>query len=74
MEYKNKRTGAIFNSPCVISGGNWELVEEDKNDSSEFKKLKKLNKEQLAALLEEKEIEYTPEQTKDELIELLIKE
>jgi hypothetical protein len=74
MEYKNKRTGAIFNSPCVISGGNWELVEEVKNDSTEIKKLKKLNKKQLAALLEEKEIEYTPEQTKDELIELLIKE
>lgn len=71
MTYKNIKTGAIVDSASIIKGKNWVEV---KNDSTEIKKLKKLNKEQLAALLEEKEIEYTPEQTKDELIELLIKE
>lgn len=71
MEYKNIKTGAVIDSLSVIKGKNWVEV---KNDSTEIKKLKKLNKEQLAALLEEKEIEYTPEQTKDELIELLTKE
>lgn len=71
MTYKNIKTGAVVDSTSIIKGKNWVEV---KNDSTEIKKLKKLNKEQLAALLEEKEIEYTPEQTKDELIELLIKE
>jgi hypothetical protein len=71
MTYKNIKTGAIVDSASIINGKNWVEV---KNDSTEIKKLKKLNKEQLAALLEEKEIEYTPEQTKDELIELLTKE
>lgn len=71
MTYKNIKTGAIVDSASIIKGKNWVEV---KNDSTEIKKLKKLNKEQLAALLEEKEIEYTPEQTKDELIELLTKE
>lgn len=24
MVYKNNRTGAVIDSPCVISGGDWE--------------------------------------------------
>ncbi|EOS7926500.1 MULTISPECIES: hypothetical protein [Enterococcus] len=27
MRYKNKVTGAVFDSPFAISGGNWALVE-----------------------------------------------
>lgn len=27
MIYKNSKTGAVINSPCNISGGNWELQE-----------------------------------------------
>lgn len=26
MKYKNTKTGAIIYSPCVISGGDWEVV------------------------------------------------
>ena len=29
MEYKNMKTGATFSSPCVISGGDWILAEEE---------------------------------------------
>lgn len=28
MKYKNTKTGAIINSPCVIKGKNWIEVEE----------------------------------------------
>ena len=27
MKYKNTKTGAIFDSPCVISGGDWVAEE-----------------------------------------------
>lgn len=29
MEYKNMKTGATFSSPCIISGGDWILAEEE---------------------------------------------
>lgn len=29
MEYKNMKTGTTFSSPCVISGGDWILAEEE---------------------------------------------
>ncbi|EMF0203435.1 hypothetical protein NXK88_002708 [Enterococcus hirae] len=29
MEYKNTKTGVTFSSPCVISGGDWVLVEKE---------------------------------------------
>lgn len=28
MEYKNTKTGATFSSSCVISGGDWVLIED----------------------------------------------
>ena len=36
MEYKNTKTGVTFSSPCVISGGDWVLVEKEQvsNDNS----------------------------------------
>lgn len=27
MIYKNMKTGAVIDSPCIISGGDWELQE-----------------------------------------------
>jgi hypothetical protein len=29
MEYKNTKTGAIIDSPCVIKGNNWIEVKEE---------------------------------------------
>ena len=29
MRYRNVKTGDVIDSPCVISGSNWEPVEED---------------------------------------------
>lgn len=30
MEYKNTKTGVTFSSSCIISGGDWVLVEDEK--------------------------------------------
>ena len=36
MIYKNMKTGAVIDSPCTISGGDWELQEsETKEDPLE---------------------------------------
>lgn len=29
MIYKNMKTGAVIDSPCIISGGDWELQESE---------------------------------------------
>ena len=34
MKYKNTKTGAIIDSPCIISGGDW-IEEEIKNEVEE---------------------------------------
>lgn len=41
MIYKNKKTGAIIDRPCVISGGDWvkvEVEEEVENTEEEVEK------------------------------------
>lgn len=40
MEYKNTKTGATFSSPCVVSGGDWILVEDQKDPNEDTKKFK----------------------------------
>lgn len=82
MRYKNTKTGAVVDSASIVKGENWELVEdqrsepveEQKNESDENTDLKKLTKVQLSKMLDEKGIEYKPEQTKEELINLLLEE
>ena len=32
MRYINTKTGAVIDSPCAVSGGNWALVEEPKQE------------------------------------------
>lgn len=34
MIYKNSKTGAVINSPCNISGGDWELQESEIKEES----------------------------------------
>lgn len=38
MKYINTITGAIIDSPCLISGENWELVIESKSKNQKGKK------------------------------------
>lgn len=34
MIYKNTKTGAVIDSPCNISGGDWELQEPETKEES----------------------------------------
>lgn len=35
MLYKNTKTGALIDTPCELSGENWETVKPKKKDSKE---------------------------------------
>ncbi|EMF0394570.1 hypothetical protein JMQ84_000804 [Enterococcus hirae] len=47
MEYKNTKTGVTFSSPCVISGGDWVLVEDNKKIEQSKREMEKQEKEDL---------------------------
>lgn len=34
MIYKNMKTGAVIDSPCIISGGDWELQESETKEEA----------------------------------------
>lgn len=34
MIYKNSKTGAVIDSPCIILGGDWELQEPDTKEEA----------------------------------------
>ena len=34
MIYKNMKTGAVIDSPCTISGGDWELQEPETTEEA----------------------------------------
>lgn len=38
MKYRNKKTGAIIDSPCFISGGDWVEVKPEKEEKKKSKK------------------------------------
>lgn len=35
MLYKNTKTGALIDTPCELSGENWEMVKPKKKDAKE---------------------------------------
>jgi len=74
MKYINIKTGAIVNSSSIIEGDNWKLSDEIENELVDDKKLQRKTKSELFELLELKNIKYKPEQTKEELINLLSEE
>ena len=74
MKYINIKTGAIVNSSSIIEGDNWKLSDEIENELVDDKKLQRKTKSELFELLELKNIKYKPEQTKEELINLLLEE
>lgn len=47
MIYKNTKTGAVIESPCNISGGDWELQETETEEKpvEEPKKTRRTKKE-----------------------------
>ena len=38
MQYRNKKTGAVIETPCRISGGDWEPVKSSKTAKSDKEK------------------------------------
>lgn len=48
MIYKNIKTGAVIDSPCTISGGDWELQESETKEEAveEPKKIRRTKKEE----------------------------
>ena len=66
MRYKNTKSGAIFDSPCVISGGNWQEITENVDYG-------KMKNSELKAELDKLGIEYRAKDTRDELLALLTK-
>lgn len=35
MQYRNKKTGAVIETPCRVSGGDWEPVKAAKSAKAE---------------------------------------
>lgn len=38
MQYRNKKTGAVIETPCRISGGDWEPVKASKTTKADKEK------------------------------------
>jgi hypothetical protein len=45
MIYKNIVTGAIIDSPCLISGGDWEEVEDTTTEEVEIEEVEEATEE-----------------------------
>ena len=82
MIYINKKTGAMIDSPSVISGGNWEeykdeVVFDSKPDNVDVEDsvpddVDELTKKDIMQELDAFGIEYNPKMTKDELYNLMV--
>ena len=83
MKYINQKTGAIVDSPCSISGGDW--VEYDKREKVEEKPAPKvevkkpveesstdLTKEEIMNELDALGIKYDKKAKKDDLLKIMM--
>lgn len=82
MKYINKKTRAIIESPCAISGGDWSLYEELKDKSKEIvkdvvkneDKKSDLTKDEIMNELDALGIEYDKKAKKEDLYKLMMGE
>lgn len=85
MRYRNAKTGAEFESPCVITGGDWEEVDlnevpEDKIPEKESEEetgdddivLSEMTVAQLKDLAKELEIDLGDASRKDDIIAVIL--
>jgi len=79
MRYKNIKTGAIVDSPCLISGGDWVDMEkledeelEDKDVEDKDENFNKITAKEIKQELDNFEIEYDSKSNKKELYDLMI--
>lgn len=89
MKYKNTNTGAVIDSPCIISGGDWMVYDVENNviqagqeDEAEEQNLEETQENDEAAELNKKEIiqelkalgiKFNPNANKKELYDLMMK-
>lgn len=73
MKYKNTKTGAIIDSPCKISGGDWIEIKETLEKTAEENRTVEENEEVTVEVTEEKEeeIEEIDGITKKEIMQEL---
>lgn len=74
MIYRNRKTGAEFESPCVVSGGNWERIDEETEEAeaTEEIRLSELTVQQLKELAEELEIDLGNATKKDDIVAVML--
>lgn len=73
MKYKNTKTGAIIDSPCKVSGGDWIEIKEAFEKTAEENRTVEENEEVTVEVTEEKEeeIEEIDGITKKEIMQEL---
>ncbi|MEJ8751662.1 hypothetical protein WKS98_03375 [Lagierella sp. ICN-221743] len=82
MKYINTKTGAIIDSPCLISGGDWVEYGKQKPKKEVIEEVKKtveepstdLTKEEVINELDALGIEYSKKAKKEDLIKLMMGE
>ncbi len=74
MIYKNRKTGASFESPCKITGGDWEEVMEAEitEEPEEEIRLSELTVSNLIDLAKELEIDLGDATKKDDIIAVIL--
>lgn len=74
MKYKNTKTGAIIDSPCKISGGDWIEVKEkiNKTQAEEVNEVEEV--EEIEEIKEIKEVEEDPEKEEEDFDGITIKQ
>jgi len=84
MRYRNTKTGAIIDSPCTLSGGDWVTEEEfeeltamdedneDLEDDGDVIKLSEMTIAELKELAEEHEIDLGVAKKKADIIEVIL--
>lgn len=73
MIYKNRKTGASFDSPCKITGGDWEEVKAEVAEEPEEEiRLSELTVSKLIDLAEELEIDLGDATKKDDIIAVIL--
>ncbi|WP_418267991.1 hypothetical protein [Enterococcus hirae] len=66
MKYKNTKTGVTFSSSCVISGGDWVLVEDNKKTEQSKREMEKQEKQEKQDPLEDKVREVAEKQVEED--------
>lgn len=84
MRYRNTKTGAIIDSPCTLSGGDWVTEEEfeeltamdedneDLEDDGDVIKLSEMTIAELKELAAEHEIDLGVAKKKADIIEVIL--